>query len=350
MPSILSPIGETTTQHNEQMSQLGTALAGVLKDEMPKPTAVPVTEEIPDDDGLLAESGLLPEGEEVDEEELMAEGEEVYVDDLPAGAKERAEALGVDAGFFYETEYTLQDGTVMTVGEMKDQIQGGGGDIQKQQQDILAQQQHMQAQTALNTQYGEPIRRHKDALEDISKRYQETNWKELTDEHGDKAELARVQMQQRYTQIQHELGQMEGEYQKALGGYATHVAQEQLKSIVKTHPTWSDMAVANAELQGIHTALASTGITFEQMTNEIGGVGGPVKLAILELAAKGAAAGGISKKKVRRVAKSLKGGRTISAKQQQRMQRAKKVKGAVGGTRQQQQAAAIQLIQDNGGL
>lgn len=326
----------------EQIDDIGLALEGALGIEPAVEEEVVPGEEIDSELDTSPEEGEEEPGEEGD----------LDIDSLPANIKERAEALELDPSFFYDAAVTLNDGTSMTIGQLKDAVQAGGGSeaIQKQQTDILAQQQHMQAENALREQYGEPIRRYEDALAEIAEKYKSTNWKELTDEHGDKAELARIQMQQRYTQIQQDVAEMKGEYAQAMGGYAGQVAQAQLTEIIKTHPTWTDNTVAIAEMQAIHKAVAGTGITYEQMTNEVGGMGGAVKLAILELAAKGAAAGNIDPKKVRKVAKSLKGGRTISSIQQKRMQQAKALKAARGGTRKQQQQAAIDLIAANGGL
>lgn len=315
------------------------------------PEVAPVDENLPADGELSPEAEQLPGEEDAEEEVPLAEGEFELPDSIDI--KEFAELAGVDVDYLYNNmTMTSANGDVISIGEWKDNLkeQAQGGNLQQQQQDILAQQQHMQAQAALREQYGEPIRRYQDALQEITEKYKSTNWKELTDAHGDKAELARVQMQQRYSQIQNELGRMTGEYEQALGGYATQIAQHQLQEIVKTHPTWTDQASATTEMQEIHKAIASTGITYEQMINEIGGMGGSVKLAILELAARGASAGNISHKKVRTVAKSLRGGRTISAQQQKRMQRAKSLKAARGGTRKQQQQAAIDLIAANGGI
>lgn len=348
MPSVLAGVGQAATEQAQQLDELGAALAGVLNEEMPKPTNVPVPKnEIPDDE-LGPEADQLP-GEEGEGEE---DGEYIDQDDLPSNIKERAEALEVDPSFFYDAAVTLNDGTSMTIGELKDAVQAGGstGNIQAQQQQVLAQQQQMQAEHALREQYGEPISQYQHALKEIEDRYKGTNWKELTDEHGDKAELAKIQMQQQYSQTKAELDRITGEYQQAMGGYANQVAQAQLQEIVKTHPSWTDQATANVEMQEIHKAIAGTGITYDQMLNEIGGMGGAAKLAILELAAKGAAAGNIEPKKVRKVARSLRGGRTISATQQKRMQQAKSLKAAKGGTRRQQQDAAVEMIKAAGGL
>lgn len=337
-------IGQQTTQHNEQLDELGSALAGVLANEAPAPTAIPVKEEIPDDDGLLAESGLLPEEEEVEEvdEETIDDGP------LPAGVKARAEALEVDPSFFYEMEYTLNDGTVMTVGDMKDQIQSGGGAIQAQQQELQAKVQQFEAQQALQEQYGAPIMQLENALQEVTERYKQTNWKELTDEHGDKAELAKLQMQQRYSEIENRLNTLKGEHQQAMQSYSQQATQGNIDGILKAHPTWTDPQVAQAELGQIHEGVKDI-ISIEEMTHLIGQMG-PKALQVFERAATGGKVANIDTKRVKRAAKALKGGKSISAKQQRRMQQAKRNKAAVGGTRQQREAAAVQMIADAGGI
>ncbi len=331
----------------QPIDDISAALEGALGIE-------PAAEETPaPDEPLVHEDGTPLSEEEIallaDEETPPAEDGDFELPDT-IDIKAFAELAGIDVDYLYNNmTMTSANGDPITIGAWKDQ-QKGGSNIQQQQQQVIAAQQNIEAQTALREQYGDPIRRYQSALKEISEKYQDTNWKELTDEHGDKAELARIQMQQRYSQIQSELGKMEGEYQQALGGHATQVAQQQLAEIVKTHPTWTDMNIAMEAMHGIHDAISGTGITYEQMINEVGGMGGVAKLAILELAAKGAAAGNIDPHKVRKVAKSLRSGRTISATQQKRMQRAKAIKAARGGSRREQQQAAVDLIAANGGL
>ena len=318
----------------EQLDELGTALADSLGITQPE---TPEQEETPEQQEL--------QGEETDEVEELEED----IDDgpLPAGVKARAEALDVDPSFFYEMEYTLNDGTVMTVGDMKDQIQGGSG-IQSQGQELQAKVQQFEAQQALQEQYGAPIMQLENALQEVTERYKQTNWKELTDEHGDKAELAKLQMQQRYSEIENRLNTLKGEHQQAMQSYSQQANQGNIDGILKAHPTWTDPQVAQTELGQIHEGVKDI-ISIEEMTHLIGQMG-PRALQVFERAATGGKVANIDTKRVKRAAKALKGGKSISATQQRRMQQAKRNKAAVGGTRQQREAAAVQMIADAGGI
>jgi len=324
------------------------ALSGALGLETADPAA---PEEAVTDDTLVHEDGTP-----LTEEELEAVGDEdgLAYDDLPTNIKDRAEKLGVDPSMFYDADVTLSDGTVMSIGEMKDQIQSGGAvnaSVQQQQQQLMQQRQQFEARQAIDAQLGAPMRNLEEQYKKIEAEYGETNWQGLVEEYGaDKVELARVKMQQQYTQLKSQAAEMKARYDGAIANYSGNIANAEITAILQKHPDWQDMTVARTEMGKIHQSLASTGITMDEIVSEVTGTGGAVKLALLELAVLGANAGNIDNKRVRKAVKTLKTGRTITAAQQKRMQTAKAMKAAQGGTRQEKLAASVALIQQAGGI
>lgn len=342
-------VQDITNARNDQRSELGNALAAAFAKEDSQEQVdlndatggdyVPDEEEQPEAEG---EEGSLEEAEN-------AESGDIDYADIPAAAKERAEFLGVEPEFFYDVEYTMQDGSTMTAGDMKNALQNGDTkQVGIQQSEMLRQQQAMQAHAALDQEFGTPLRQKKDMLQQIENRYREINWKAQVDEHGDQAEMARMKMQMEYSQLQNQIAKDESEYGTKMQEYGNTIAQAEYQEIVKTHPTWSDGNVAQAELKSLHEAIAGTGLSYDMMMSEIGQPGGAMKLAILEMAAKGVQAGSINKNKVKRKMQNIKSGRTISRKQQERMQAAKRMKDAKGGTRRERVAASVDMIRSAG--
>ena len=344
-------VQNVTNARNEQRSELGNALAAAFaKEDTQEQT------DLNDAEGgdYVSDEEEQPihevEGTEGQVETPEDTGDVDYAD-IPASAKERAEFLGVEPEFFYDVEYTMQDGSTMTAGDMKNALQSG--DTKQtgiQQAEILRQQHDMQAHAALEQEYGGPLRQRRDMLSQIEERYKSINWKAQVDEHGDQAEMARMKMQMEYSQLQNEIATGEAEYGTKMQEYGAQVAQAQFQEIVKSHPTWSDGNVAQADLKSMHEAIAGTGISYDVMMSEIGGAGGAMKLAILELAAKGMAAGSINKNKVKKKIRNIKSGRTITAEQQKRMQAGQRMKQAKSGTRRDRVAASVDLISANGGI
>lgn len=281
-----------------------------------------------EDEGPL----LHPDGTPLTEEEIATlppeedEAGELDIDSLPRDAKGRAEALGLDPSFFYDMEYTMKDGTVLSVGAMKDKLTDGGVNFEQQQDELNQKQRQFEATLVLNEQFGEPIRQHEAALKQLQEKYKTTNWKELTDEYGDKAELAKVQMQQRYSQIENELANMKGQYGQAMQNFQVQISQEVIHGIVSYHPEWKDPEVAKTALGQVHDGIKDL-VSLEEMTQIVSTMGLKA-LKVFERAATGGKVTNIDQKRVRKAAAALKGGRTISAQQQQKMQMAKRIKAA----------------------
>lgn len=331
---------------DQEVTDALTSALGLETTQEPAETPLQVTPNEAGDTSVLDTDNSMAEGTEDDSDADV---------ELPMGVKERAEAIGVDPSFFYDMEYTMNDGSVMTIGDMKDQVQNGGTSediktLKQQQQQLIQERQMLAAQHAIQKDKGEPLEAAKRALSSLTAQYRSINWKEQIDAHGDSAELAKVRMQSQYTQLEQNINNLQSEYDSALSHYTGQVAETQKEAILGIHPDWNDPNTAIAGMQKIHTALQSTGISYDEMINEVSGMGGAVKLAILELAVKGAEGSSFNINEVRKAAKTLSGGRTITAAQQKKMQQGKALQAAKTGSRKQRLAASAQLIADAGGI
>ena len=293
---------------------------------------------------------VVPEVAEV-VEETGEETEEIQEDgelfDESMDIKDFAEMAGIDVGDLYNSlTMKTAKGDTITLGEMKDQFQADGGSLQTQQAEFQQQQHRFAAEQSIQKEYGQPVTQIESAMQQLTDRYQQTNWKELIDAHGDKAELAKSRMQQEYSQLEVELSKRRGAYQQALNNFQYQITDENQSAILQMHPDWKDPDVARPALAEIHTAISDI-VSLDEMTQIIAQMG-PKALQIFERAKTGRQATNINKNRVRKAAKSFKGGKAGSAAQQLRNAKGKFVQAAKGGTRRQQQDAAIQLIAEHG--
>ncbi len=249
------------------------------------------TQEIPDEkiedeiieDETVDNSEIIDEGEQAeadedntDDVETVGEDETQSSNDEQQTIKSLAAAIEVDQEYLYNVQMPMDDGTMVSIGDIKNQYQDAVREKTTLETQLAEQQTQLDnGQQALNAgqQLSQQEVQAQMEMAAVEKEFNDTDWTDLETYEPGQAALARQKLQERYqaanTAIQMASFQRHQDQQTLL-----QHAQTKMLEII---PEWSDPTVLKSDQALMNTAMIEAGYTQQ----EIGTIADPIALKLM---------------------------------------------------------------------
>jgi hypothetical protein len=194
-----------------------------------------------------------PEGDQQSVEETQDTGDGETAQAAPTTVKEFAEYLDLDPSVIYGLKMKLtDDGEEVSLGELKDRLQGTPSAELEQQREILSS--HVEAlnqQAAFMQNVGPEYYAGLNEMEALKQEWNSVNWEALERSDAAKALLHQNKLKQRFQSAQYRVAQA----QQAAQAYTQQSQVRGWQESLKAFPSWKDNAVAEREYGEIQKTM-----------------------------------------------------------------------------------------------